>query len=70
MKKKSSAQQNLMSAQRNLMSAQRNPICALDPPPDLPEGRKYTVGTVPFVYFFCEKSCGNVWWSHGFFVPL
>ena len=43
MKKKSSAQQNLMSAQRNLMSAQRNPICALEPPPDLPEGRKYTI---------------------------
>ena len=30
MKKKSSAQQNLMSAQQNLMSAQRNPIVHLN----------------------------------------
>ena len=38
MKKKSSAQQNLMSAQRNLMSAQRNPIVHLNPLPISPRG--------------------------------
>lgn len=70
MKKKIKCAAELNECAAELYECTAEPYCALEPPPDLPEGRKYTVWTVPFVYFFCEKNCGNVWRSHGFFVPL